>query len=269
MIAMELRDKVEIFQSVEYRRFLALLLPVFTSILRDGQPAFTSNAVEQRLRQTILEIIYRFPHNDDLRQHASDIMGLLLRLLRIENEENAVLCLKIIIDLYRTYKDILDEYVQPFFDIVMEMYRNMPKAVEDTFNQPSTPAPTGNTPGASNMMSPRPSSPADLNEAPAKQLARGMHSFKVLTECPVIVVLLYQPHRRNMFNNTQAFIPLIMEMLSLQAKPQAEAQAAAPKGEIFVGVSPGIKNRTVYTEFIFAQVKVSRYLRESYRVLMI
>ncbi|RKP06666.1 hypothetical protein THASP1DRAFT_18177, partial [Thamnocephalis sphaerospora] len=258
---MELRDKVEIFQSVEYKRFLALLLPVFTNILRDGQPAFGSNAPEQRLRQTILEIIHRFPHNDDLRQHASDLMALLMRLLRVENEENAVICLKIIIDLYRTYKEMLEEHVQPFLDLVMEMYRNMPKAVADAFDQPSTPAPTGGaTPGSMMMMSPRPSSPADLGDTPAKQLARGMHSFKVLTECPIIVVLLLQPQRRSIGANIQAFVPLIMEMLSLQARPQTEAHAAAAKGDVFVGVSPAIKNRTVYTEFIIAQVKTTSFL---------
>ncbi|KAI8052219.1 hypothetical protein BDF22DRAFT_743794 [Syncephalis plumigaleata] len=234
-IATELRDKVEIFQSVEYKRFLALLLPVFTSILRDGQPAFSSNASEQRLRQTILEIIHRFPHNDDLAQYASDLMGLLLRLLRVENEENAVLCLKIIIDLHRTYKELLEEHVQPFLNIVMEMYRNMPKAVADTFDHPCTPAPTsGGTPGSMMMMSPRPSSPADFGDTPAKALARGMHSFK--------------PHRRSVAANIQSFVPLIMEMLSLQAKPQTEAHAAAAACGEF------------YTEFIIAQVKTASFL---------
>jgi transformation/transcription domain-associated protein len=110
------------------------------------------------------------------------------------------------------------------------------------------------------MMSPRPSSPADFGDTPAKALARGMHSFKVLTECPIIVVLLFQPHRRSVAANIQSFVPLIMEMLSLQAKPQMEAHAAAAAcGEVFVGVSPSIKNRAVYTEFIIAQVKVSVY----------
>lgn len=46
-IASELRDSVEIFQSVEYARFLSILMPVFTDILMNGQPVFASNAPEQ------------------------------------------------------------------------------------------------------------------------------------------------------------------------------------------------------------------------------
>jgi transformation/transcription domain-associated protein len=47
--------------------------------------------------------------------------------------------------------------------------------------------------------------------------------------------------------------------LSLQARPQAEASnAAAARGEVFVGVSPEIKNRNVYNDFIVAQIKVTK-----------
>ncbi len=57
-------------------------------------------------------------------------------------------------------------------------------------------------------------------------------------------------------------MPLIIEScLSLQAKPQREAhEAAKAKGEIFVGVAPGIKNRSLYTDMIVAQVKTMSFL---------
>ena len=49
--------------------------------------------------------------------------------------------------------------------------------------------------------------------------------------------------------------------MSLQAKPQAEAaQAAQARGEVFVGVSPEIRNRSVYNDFIVAQVKTISFL---------
>lgn len=53
------------------------------------------------------------------------------------------------------------------------------------------------------------------------------------------------------------FINIFFQTLSLQARPQAEAaNAAAARGEVFVGVSHEIKNRIVYNDFIVAQVKV-------------
>lgn len=89
-----------------------------------------------------------------------------------------------------------------------------------------------------------------------------MFSFKVLTECPIIVVLLFQSHRKYASENIMKFVPLIFQTLKLEAKPQQEASMAARnRGEIFVGVSPEIKNRSVYSDFIIAQVKVRRRRR--------
>ncbi|KAF9357807.1 hypothetical protein BGX26_003026, partial [Mortierella sp. AD094] len=260
-IASELRDSVEIFQSVEYARFLSILMPVFSDILMNGQPVFASNAPEQKLRGTILEILHRFPHNDSFRAYAPDLLKLLMHLLRVENEDNAVICLKTIIDLHRSYKQILESQVQPFIDIVQEMYRNMEQTVKDNFDNPGTPL--GQTPGGpSALTSPRPVSPAsELADQPSKILAKSLFSFKVLTECPIIVVLLFQTHRQFVNPNIATFIPLIIQTLGLQASQQAEAQRlAAAHGEVFVGVSPAIRNRSVYTDFIVAQVKTMSFL---------
>lgn len=46
-IANELRDQVEIFQTLEYPRFLSTLIPVFLDILQNGSPVFVSNSHEQ------------------------------------------------------------------------------------------------------------------------------------------------------------------------------------------------------------------------------
>ena len=62
-----------------------------------------------------------------------------MHLLRVENEDNAVTCLKTIIDLHRSYKQILEDQVQPFINIVQEMYRNMEQTVKDQFDNPGTP----------------------------------------------------------------------------------------------------------------------------------
>jgi transformation/transcription domain-associated protein len=73
-------------------------------------------------------------------------MALLMQILRTDNEENAVLSLKIMIDLHRNYKTVVAEQVQPFLDFVFEMYQNMPNIVKDAFETNSTM--TGSTPAA-------------------------------------------------------------------------------------------------------------------------
>ncbi|KAG2212646.1 hypothetical protein INT47_000623 [Mucor saturninus] len=263
-IANELRDQVEVFQTLEYSRFLATLIPVFVDILQNGNPVFQSNVPEQKLRNIILEIIYRLPQTETLKEYAPDLCRMLMHLLKVENEDNAVVCVKIIIDLHRTFRHSLEDQVQPFLDTVQEIFRNMEQTVKDVFDAPSTPIGSA-TPGLNPLLatSPRPNSPAaaELPESPSKPLPKSMYSFKVLTECPIIVVLLFQSHRRYGTENIMKFVPLIFQTLSLQAKPQAEAAAAAQaRGEVFVGVSPEIRNRSVYNDFIIAQVKTMSFL---------
>lgn len=108
-----------------------------------------------------------------------------------------------------------------------------------------------------------------------------MRSFKVLTECPIAVVLVFQTWKTIVFPYITSYFPLVMEAsilfhlcfsnrnlkltvgalslqcLTLQPEPQRRAyEEAAKKGELFVGVSDEIQNRELYTELIVAQVKV-------------
>lgn len=216
----------------------------------------------------ILDTIHRLPFvpADALEPWRTEVLTLLMNLVRIENEENAVLCMKTIMDFQRTYQKQLGEQVQPFLDLIMDMFKQMPKAVKDTFDNASTTTsgatPMPSTPG--NLQSPKPNSPvpgadpsgSDQNQ-PAKTLTKGMQSFKVLAECPIIVVSLFQAHRNSVQKNVKLFVPLIKEMLQLQAGPQKEAHdQAKARGENFTGVSSGIKNRVAFGEFVTAQVKV-------------
>lgn len=72
--------------------------------------------------------------SESFKPYAIQIMHLLMSLLRIENEENGVLCMKIITILHRSFKTALDDQVQPFLDLVVEMYKNMPGVVKETFD---------------------------------------------------------------------------------------------------------------------------------------
>ncbi|KAG1474893.1 hypothetical protein G6F56_000065 [Rhizopus delemar] len=255
-IANELRDQVEVFQTSEYPKFLSTLLSLFLDILQNEPPVFISTAPEQKLRNIILEIIYRLPQTEALKEYVPELCRTLMKILRAENEENAVVCVKIIIDLHRSFRHVLEDQVQPFLDIVQEIFQNMEITVKDAFDNPdqiSTPL---------SVASPRPMSPAaDIPDAPSKILPKSMFSFKVLTECPIIVVLLFQSYRRSASDNIMKFVPLIFQTLCLQAAPQMEASnAAAAKGEIFIGVSPAIKQKGLYNEFIVAQVKTMSFL---------
>lgn len=214
-------------------------------------------------------------NNEALKPYAAEIVDLLMGLVRTENEENAVLCMKTIMDLERHQAEATANKIQPFLDLIQEMFETVDKVVHDTFNAPAQAAALGHVANnAQNFQSPRPGSPTasvasdlGIDIQANRPLLKGMQSFKVFAECPIIVVSLFQAHRNCVPSNVKKFLPLIKQVLTLQAKPQERAHAEAQsRNDIFTGVCKDIKNRAAFGEFITAQVKVMSFLAYLLRV---
>jgi transformation/transcription domain-associated protein len=157
-------------------------------------------------------------------------MNSLITVLRFDNEDNALIGLKIIVDLHKNYKNLLEEHVQPFLDIVREMYQNMDMAVTHAFSD---------------------------DDAGKELLTKSMFSFKVLSECPVIVALLISLHRKFSQGHVPILVPLMMTAISLQPPEQRLAHERMEKeGLYFVGRAPRIKQVAMYTDLKCLQVKV-------------
>ncbi|KAI6717317.1 hypothetical protein JHW43_000220 [Diplocarpon mali] len=272
----QLRDSLEHYITGQiYSPFLKKLVPIFITILK-GPPVFISTSPEQKLRNCILEILHRLPVNppEQFEPYAEEVVDLLTNLVKVDNEENASLCVKTIMDIMRHQTKVLQEKVQPFLTLIQELFDQMESVVRDQLDNPTSNVPS--TPGSSQNFqnSPRPGSPvvsvSDLGADPQQQtrpLLRGMQSFKVLAECPIIVVSIFQVYRSTVGHNVKLFVPLIKSALLLQAKPQEQAHAdAAARGTIFTGVSPNIRNRAAFGEFITAQVKTMSFLAYLLRV---
>ncbi|CZR69557.1 related to the component Tra1 of the SAGA complex [Phialocephala subalpina] len=274
--AVQLRDNLEHYITGQiYPAFLKRLIPIFINCLK-GPPVFVSTSAEQRLRNCVLEILHRLPVNppEPFEPYAEEVVDLLMNLVKTDNEENAALCVKTIMDIMRHQTKVLQDKVQPFLTLIQELFDQMESVVRDQLDNTAGGIPS--TPGSSQTYqnSPRPGSPvasvSDLGADPQQQtrpLLKGMQSFKVLAECPIIVVSIFQVYRNTVGPNVKLFVPLIKSVLLLQAKPQEQAHAdAAAKGTIFTGVSPNIRNRAAFGEFITAQVKTMSFLAYLLRV---
>ncbi|KAK5071536.1 transcription-associated protein 1 [Lithohypha guttulata] len=277
-VASELRDSVESLCTPPptYSKFLSKLWPVFKKIL-EGKPDFSPNTAEHVLRNQILEVIHRLQHQSpELEPYAVDMIDTLMALVRVENEDNAVLCLQTIMYLEKSQPKATESKVLPFLELIQEMFDQMEQVVKDTFDAPAPPTlPATATPNLTTQatQSPRPGSPATVVSDPGAEkkdhtpLARGMQSFKVLAECPIIVVSIMQAHRPLVQGYVTNFVPSIKNILLLQAKAQEKAHAEAAKNNtIFTGVSKDIKNRAAFGEFITAQVKTMSFLAYLLRV---
>ncbi|KAI2643463.1 FAT domain-containing protein [Xylaria nigripes] len=275
--ACTLRDSLDHYTNGPiYPHFLARVMPLIINILQ-GPCIFQNTSPEQKLRHCILEILHRLPTHqaptEPFEQYAKEVVDLLMTLVRNDNEDNATLCVKIISDVMRHQPKVLHDRVQRFLTLIQELFEQMEKVVREQLDNTALPTnATGapSTPGSTqtNFQSPRPGSPVasvtelgqDLQQQ-SRPLLKGMQSFKVLSECPIIVVSVFQTYRSIIQHNVKLFVPLIKSVLCLQAKAQEQAHIEAKaKRVVFTGVSPSIRNRAAFGEFITAQVKTMSFL---------
>jgi transformation/transcription domain-associated protein len=93
------------------------------------------------------------------------------------------------------------------------------------------------------------------------QLGKSLYSFKTLTECPIIIALLFQTQRVAVNDMFQELVPCVIKALTLQPAQQAAAHVEAAKtNKLFYGVSPLIKNRVAYLELKALQIKTVSFL---------
>ena len=64
-------------------------------------------------------------NSPEIGPYAADIVDTLMDLVRVENEDNAVLCMKTIMDLERHQMEATAPKVQPFLDLIQEMFQMM------------------------------------------------------------------------------------------------------------------------------------------------
>ncbi|KAK6460742.1 hypothetical protein DFJ63DRAFT_239628 [Scheffersomyces coipomensis] len=256
-ILSELLDMIETFNgAAEYEYFLKNLVPIFIKNLEDVPISFISTSPEHKLRNCILEIIHRSIMNETFEPFSEQILDALTKILVDENEDNGVLCMKVITSLHKSYKAKLSEKVQPFVEVISQIYENMPKTVSEIFNNDTSSSIT-----ASSQESDKEMSPLIVEESSTKTLNKAMFSFKTLAECPITMVSLYSSYKTLVQTSLPEFLPKIINILVLEVEEQRLFREEASKeGKVTASISPKIKNRQAYSDFILGQVKAASFL---------
>lgn len=118
ILATEVRDSIEIVHTSEYLNFLKSYFRVFSTLLTQiTKPQATDN-VEHKLRNVVIEILNRLPHSEVLRLFVQDLLKLSMHVLACDNEENGLICLRIIFDLHKNFRPALEPDVQQVLDFV-------------------------------------------------------------------------------------------------------------------------------------------------------
>ena len=217
----EIRDRIDIVNTPEYLNFLNSVFPPLRELLLRKTKEQFEDTSENRIRLGVLSILHKFPCNDVLKPYVYELMELALKIVEVDNEENACVALKIILDLHKSYRPSLDNYVQAFLDLVIKMYENMHYTSQTVLIIPPVTA-TGSVP-----------------------LLRSMDSFKALEQCPVIVMMVFQTYAKFASKMMPKLLPLMVA--TLQLNPVTTAPIAVSN---FTSLQ-----RQRYREFVAAQVK--------------
>lgn len=137
--AQELSEHFEmITQGNGYQAFLEHSMKVFLKILQDGEAHFISEFSIQQMRKLILEMIHRMPTSEVVKPYVKPILIMCLKLLQGDNEENVLVCLRIIIDLHKQYRPPFHPEIQQFLTYVKTIYSDLPSHLPKIF-EPKTP----------------------------------------------------------------------------------------------------------------------------------
>uniref|UniRef100_A0A8D0S4C7 Transformation/transcription domain associated protein n=1 Tax=Sus scrofa TaxID=9823 RepID=A0A8D0S4C7_PIG len=243
--------------SPQYSTFLEHIIPRFLTFLQDGEVQFLQEKPAQQLRKLVLEIIHRIPTNEHLRPHTKNVLSVMFRFLETENEENVLICLRIIIELHKQFRPPITQEIHHFLDFVKQIYKELPKVVNRYFENPQV-IPENTVPppevvGMITTIAVKVNPEREDSETRTHSIIpRGSLSLKVLAELPIIVVLMYQLYKVNIHSVVAEFVPLIMNTIAIQVSAQARQHK--------------LYNKELYADFIAAQIKTLSFLAYIIRI---
>lgn len=255
----ELYDILDVVtSSVEYDEFLKTLLPLILQQLQEVEISMDASSPEHKLRNTCLELLNRCPLNDKLEPMAVTVLDALLSLLKLENDENGVLCMKIMTSLFKSYKQQSQDKVEPFIAIIVEIYENVPNLVHRTFQQDAV----SSNPSSNELQDSQEEDELEiLSTAPPKHLELTTESFKTLSECPITMVTLFSSYKHLIQTELPKFLPLIIDLLTLEVEQQKAARIEMEKqGKKLISMCPEIKKRAAFCDYVLAQIKATSFL---------
>ncbi|XP_068646622.1 uncharacterized protein [Aristolochia californica] len=222
-LAMEVRDSLEIAHTSEYLNFLKCYFRAFSLILTQMTTPQLSDTKEHKLRNLVVEILNRLPHSEVLRPFVQDLLKVAMQVLTLDNEENGLICIRIIFDLLRNFRPSLENEVQPFLDFVCKIYRNFRATVAYFFDDASGGAGGGGEdikPLDSSGLGPGPGlgvgpGMAGASSKSCAQLNPSTRSFKIVTESPLVVMFLFQLYSRLVQTNIPQLLPLMVAAISV------------------------------------------------------
>ncbi|EJW78611.1 hypothetical protein WUBG_10481, partial [Wuchereria bancrofti] len=205
------------------------LLRTFLKIFQDTVPQFIGENNTQQLRKLILELILRMNCNEIVKQYAKLILTQLTKVIQVENEENAIIAIKIISEHQRAFRAVFTPEIPTIINHFKAVYRDMPQHItsgrmfeqrnlrhcgmEDSVIESSL----QNCYMPTIVYLPETSGDGTQRDSGYSLIPRASQSVKVLSEVPMFCIILFQIHRHHIQNELMEIISLMVQycMLSI------------------------------------------------------
>jgi transformation/transcription domain-associated protein len=129
-----IHELVEVLSSQEQAVFGTEFVPWAIQFIPNIPIKFIESAWEQQLRYGLLQLLKQIASSPEaMRPFLEDVMNFLLKILRDDNEENAMLSLHIMIDLHKIHRTVLEPFAQAMVDFVLEAFEAFPETCETIF----------------------------------------------------------------------------------------------------------------------------------------
>ena len=172
--------------------------------------------------------------NEAIKPYLNDIMRVLLQILADDFESNGLAAMHLFMEIHKMYRGAVEASVQPFIDMVLGLLENYPDI--------STKLLCNDT-------------PTDTRWVLASK------SVKIIIESPVMVVLIFQLHRKFINDNILKFVPFIIKILEISIPaPKFEVETKKSDDLNLVTGQVICRSRQNYCDFIQAKVKVLSFL---------
>ncbi|VDM94952.1 unnamed protein product [Thelazia callipaeda] len=234
------------------------LLRTYVQVLHDTVPQFIGENNTQQLRKLILESILRMNCNDIIKQYTRAILAQLTKVIQNENEENAVLAIRIVIEHQRTFRMGCTQEIVEIVEFIKAVYREMPQhissghmfeqknlrhcGIEDSVIESSL----QNCYMPTIVYLPESSGDGAPRDSGYSLIPRASQSVKVLSELPMFSVVMCQFHRHHMLNELAEIISLMVQYCSLSIPDDQQSNISF--------------SSVLADEFYFSQMRVLIFL---------
>ena len=176
-----------------------------------------------------------------IKDYAEVTMEVLIDILNRDNEDNAVLAIKIMSDLHKNNlcRPILANFVQPFIDFVIKIYSDYGKLMQKYFKLGS-PSQDSNDDVVMSEANESNEEEEESKKSKKRSIPPSTESCKVLIEIPIVLVLLFQTYSDVVKKSIKQIVSKMVESFSISVIPPTPSQP----------------NRQQYLDLISARVKV-------------